>query len=68
MLHGEVEVGQGLGLDALGRVDQKEDPLAGGQGPRHLVGEIDVARRIDEVQGVRAAILCLVGKGIWPGS
>ena len=62
VLHREVEVGERLRLDALGGVDQKQHPFAGGERPRHLVGEIDVARRVDQVQGVAPAVLCAVGK------
>ena len=51
VLHRKVEVGERLRLDALGGVDQKQHPFAGGERPRHLVGEIDVARRVDQVQG-----------------
>ena len=47
-----VAVGQGLGLDPLGGVDQQHRPLAGGQRPADLVAEVDVARGVDEVQGV----------------
>ena len=48
----QVEVGQGLRLDALGGVDQQHGTLAGLQRARHLVGEVDVARRVDQVQDV----------------
>ena len=44
VLEGEVAVGEGLGLDALGGVDEQDHALAGGQGPGHLVAEVDVAR------------------------
>jgi hypothetical protein len=44
------EVGEGLGLDSLARVHHQEGPLAGRQGPGHLVGEVHVTRRVDEVQ------------------
>ena len=48
----EVKVGQGLRLDALGGVDQQHRALAGLQRARHLVGEVDVARGVDQVQHV----------------
>ena len=63
VLHGQVEVGERLGLDALGGVDQKQHPFAGGERPGHLVGEIDMARRVDQVQGVGPAVLGPVGEG-----
>ena len=54
VLEGLVAVGQGLGLDALGGVDQQDRALAGGQRPAHLVAEVDVAGRVDEVEDVAA--------------
>ena len=42
-LKGGVGVGEGLGLDALGGVDQEDGALAGGEGAGDLVAEVDVA-------------------------
>jgi hypothetical protein len=53
---GQIVVGQGLGLDPLGGVDDEERALAGGQGPRDLVGEIDVPGGVDEVERVLVAV------------
>jgi hypothetical protein len=53
---GHVQVGQRLGLDALGCVDQQHRALAGGQRPGHLVGEVNVAGGVDQVQHVRLAV------------
>ena len=53
---GEVEVGQRLRLDALGGVDDENGALARGQRPRHLVREVDVARRVDEIERVLLAV------------
>ena len=47
-----VAVGQGLGLDPLGRVDEQERPLARGQAARHLVAEVHVAGGVDELEDV----------------
>ena len=52
VLEGEVAVRERLRLDALGRVDQEDHALAGGQRPRDLVAEVDVARRVDQVDDV----------------
>ena len=41
---GQVGVGDGLGLDALGGVDDQQRALARGERARDLVGEVDVAR------------------------
>ena len=48
----QVQVGQRLRLDALGGVDQQHRALAGLQRTRHLVGEVDVAGGVDQVQDV----------------
>ena len=52
VLQRQVAVGQRLRLDPLGRVDDEDDALAGGQRPAHLVAEVDVAGRVDEVEDV----------------
>ena len=52
----EVKIGQRLRLDALRGVNQQDGSLARGQGAGHLVGEVDVAGRVDEVQHVLAAV------------
>ena len=56
VLHGQIEVGQGLGLHPLGGVHQEQHPLAGGQGPGDFVGKIDVARGVDQVELVFFAV------------
>ena len=56
VLHRQVAVGQRLGLDALGGVDHQHHALARGQAAADLVSEVDVAGRVDEVQGVALPI------------
>ena len=63
VVHGEVGVGQGLGLNALGGIHYQQSPLAGRQRPADLVVEVHVARGVDEVQGIGLPILGLVVKG-----
>jgi hypothetical protein len=58
VVDGEVGVGERLGLDALGGVDDEHRALAGGEAARDLVVEVDVARRVDEIQDV---VLPVVG-------
>ena len=60
LLHRQVHVGHRLRLDALRRVHDEQRPFARAQAARHLVGEIHVPRRIDQVQLVSLAILRLV--------
>ena len=47
VLHRQIGVGHGLGLDALGGVDDQQRTLASRQAPRNLVREVHVARRVD---------------------
>ena len=56
VLEGEVEVGDGLRLDPLGGVDDEQRPLGGHQRAAHLVGEVDVAGGVDQVQPVGLAV------------
>ena len=55
-----VDIGQRLRLDALGGVDDQQRALAGRQRARHLVGEVDMAGRVDEVEDVVLAIVGVV--------
>ncbi len=56
VLHGEVAVGQCLGLDSLCGIDHQHHALAGRQAAADLVAEVDVTRSVDEVQGVAAPV------------
>ena len=67
VLHGQIGVGQRLGLDALRGVHDEHRTLAGGQRAGHLVVEVHVARGVDEVQVVGLAILGLVLQTDGPG-
>jgi hypothetical protein len=55
LLDGHIGVGQRLGLHALRGVDHQQRPLARLEAARHLVGEVDVAGGVDEVQLVGVA-------------
>jgi hypothetical protein len=56
----QVEVGQGLGLDSLGRVHDQDRPFAGGERAGDLVGEVHVPGGVDEVERVLLAVARLV--------
>ena len=62
VLDREVGVGQRLRLDALRRVDEQQRALARGERPRHLVGEVDVPGRVDQVEDVVLAVVGVVGQ------
>ena len=57
-----VAVGHGLRLDALRGVHHQHGALAGGERAAHLVREVHVARRIDQVELIRFSALRLVFK------
>ena len=67
VLHGEIGVGQSLGLHALGGVHHQHGALAGRQGPGHLIVEVHMARGVDEVQLVDLSVLGLVVQPDGPG-
>ena len=52
----QVRVGHRLRLDPLRGVDHQQRAFAGGERARHLVGEVDVSRRVDQVQLVGLAV------------
>ena len=60
-VHGERRVGDGLRLDALRGVDNEHRALAGGQRTRDLIGKVHVARRIDQVELIRLAVVGVIG-------
>ena len=57
LLVGEVDVGHRLRLDALGRVDDQQRAFAGREAARDFIGEIDVARRVEQVEPVFLPVL-----------
>ena len=67
MVQGQVGVGQGLGLHALGGVHHQHGALTGGQGAGDLVVEVHMARGVDEVQGIGLAVFRLIIEVDGPG-
>ena len=55
-----VGVGDRLRLHPLGRVDDEDRALAGGEAARDLVREVHVAGRVDQVQVIRLAVVSRV--------
>ena len=60
MLERHVDVRERLRLDALRRIDDEQSALAGREAARDLIGEVDMTRRIDEVELILLAVLALV--------
>ncbi len=56
-----IGVGDGLRFDPLGGVDHQQRSLARGEAARDLVGEVDVARGVDQMQVVLLAVVGRVG-------
>ena len=56
VVDGDVAVGQGLRLDALRGIDHQQRAFAGGQRAGDLVGEIDVAGGVDEIELIGLAV------------
>ena len=52
-----IDIGQRLRLDALAGVDDQQAALAGGEAAADLVGEVDVAGRVHQVEFVGLAVL-----------
>ena len=61
-LDGLIDVGERLRLDPLTGIHHQQRTLAGGQAAADLVGEIDVAGRVHQVQFVDLPVLRLVGQ------
>ena len=56
LLGGQMDVGHGLGLDALGGVNDEQRAFAGAEAAGDFVGEIHVAGGVNEVQLVSFAV------------
>ena len=52
----QVDIRHRLRLDALRRIDDQQRAFAGGQRAADLVGEVDMAGRVDQVEFVRLAV------------
>ena len=50
VIHRQIKVRNGLGLDALRGVHHQQRPFAGGDGTTHLVAEIHMPGGVDKVQ------------------
>ena len=59
----KIHIGNRLRLHALRGIDEQERAFASRQAPRDFIGKVDVARRIDQMQGIRLPILGLIPNG-----
>ena len=52
-----MHIGERLRLDPLARINDKDGAVAGLQASRDLVGEVNVARGVDQIEAVGEAIV-----------
>jgi hypothetical protein len=63
LLNRGVAIGNGLGFNPLCRVYHQQGTLTGVQRSRHLITEINMTGRVDEVQFIHLPIIGLVLQG-----
>ena len=56
----QIDIGERLRFHALAGVHHQQRAFAGGEAARHLIAEVDMARRVHEIQRVGLAVLGLV--------
>ena len=56
MIQGQIHIGQGLGLNPLGRVHHQYSPVAGGQRTADLIIEIHMPRGVNQVEDILHAV------------
>ena len=57
-----VDIGERLRLDPLAGIDHQKRAFAGSERPADLVGEVDMAGRVHEIELIGVAVLGLVGQ------
>ncbi len=62
MVERQIDVGDGLRLHALRGVDDQQRALARREAARHLVAEVDVTRRIDQVELILPPVARAIGE------
>ena len=55
-----IDIGQRLRLDALAGIDHQQRAFAGGKAAADLIGEVDMARRVHQIEDIGLAVLGLV--------
>ena len=60
VVQGQIHVGQGLGLDPLGRVHHQDGSVAGRQAPGHLVVKVHVSGSVNKVENIFFSVFCFI--------
>ena len=55
-----IDIGQGLGLDALAGIHHQQRAFAGGQAARHFIAEVHMAGRVHQIEDIVLAVGGLV--------
>ena len=62
MLHGEIQIGYGLCLNALCCVDDQQNPFTSGKTAGYFIGEIHMAGSINHVERIALSIVGFIFK------
>ena len=57
MLNRLIDIGEGLRLNALGGVNNEDGTFTGREAARDFIGEVDMARRVHQIQNIGLAVL-----------
>ena len=60
VLQSQVKIGQRLGFDPLGGIDQQQSPFTGCQGSRNFIGKVYVTGGVNQIQEVGLIVICSV--------
>ena len=60
MIQGQVYIGQGLGLHALGGIHHQDRAVAGSEASGNFIIKVHVSGGVNQIQDIFIAILCLV--------
>ncbi len=67
VIHGQIGVGQRLGLHALRGIHHQQRPLTGGQRAGNLIVKVHMTRGVNQIQGINLPVLRLVKQVDGPG-
>ena len=56
MINGKIQIADCLGLNTLRGIHEQKGALTGGDGAAHLVGEVHVPRRVNEIEDILFSI------------
>ena len=59
-IKGKVHVGKSLGFDPLGRINHQQTPFTGGKRAGNLIGKVNMAGGIDQIENIGSAIISRV--------